>query len=135
MARKQRFREDEDAAIDMTPMLDIVFIMLIFFIVTTSFVKEAGIEVLKPKASNSKSNKSGNIFIAIKPNGDVWMDKRQVDIERVAANIETMLAEQPTDTIIVQADKESKHGVVVKVMDAIKSAGNDLKITIAAEKK
>jgi biopolymer transport protein ExbD len=134
MARKQRFREDEDAAIDMTPMLDIVFIMLIFFIVTTSFVKEAGIEVLKPKASNSKSNKSGNVFIAIKPNGDVWMDKRQVDIERVAANIERMLAEQPTDTVIVQADKEAKHGVVVKVMDAIKSAG-DLKITIAAEKK
>jgi len=134
MARKQRLREDEDAAIDMTPMLDIVFIMLIFFIVTTSFVKEAGIEVLKPKASNSKSNKSGNIFIAIKPNGDVWMDKRQVDIERVAANIERMLAEQPTDTVIVQADKEAKHGVVVKVMDAIKASG-DLKITIAAEKK
>lgn len=134
MARKQRFRDDEDAAIDMTPMLDIVFIMLIFFIVTTSFVKEAGIEVLKPKASNSKSNKSGNIFIAIKPNGDVWMDKRQVDIERVAANIERMLAEQPTDTVIVQADKDAKHGVVVKVMDAIKSAG-ELKITIAAEKK
>ena len=135
MARKQRFREDEDAAIDMTPMLDIVFIMLIFFIVTTSFVKEAGIEVLKPKASNSKSNKSGNIFIAIRANGDVHMDKRQVDIERVAANIETMLAEQPTDTIIVQADKDARHGVVVKVMDAIKSAGSDLKITIAAEKK
>ncbi len=134
MARKQRFREDEDAAIDMTPMLDIVFIMLIFFIVTTSFVKEAGIEVLKPKASNSKSNKSGNIFIAIRPNGEVWMDKRQVDIERVAANIERMLAEQPTDTVIVQADKEAKHGVVVKVMDAIKASG-DLKITIAAEKK
>ncbi len=134
MARKQRFREDEDAAIDMTPMLDIVFIMLIFFIVTTSFVKEAGIEVLKPKASNSKSNKSGNIFIAIRPNGEVWMDKRMVDIERVAANIERMLAEQPTDTVIVQADKEAKHGVVVKVMDAIKASG-DLKITIAAEKK
>jgi biopolymer transport protein ExbD len=134
MARKQRFREDEDAAIDMTPMLDIVFIMLIFFIVTTSFVKEAGIEVLKPKASNSKANKSGNIFIAIRPNGEVWMDKRQVDIERVAANIERMLAEQPTDTVIVQADKEAKHGVVVKVMDAIKASG-DLKITIAAEKK
>lgn len=134
MARKQRFRDDEDAAIDMTPMLDIVFIMLIFFIVTTSFVKEAGIEVLKPKASNSKSNKSGNIFIAIRPNGEVWMDKRMVDIERVAANIERMLAEQPTDTVIVQADKEAKHGVVVKVMDAIKASG-DLKITIAAEKK
>ncbi|MBU2883486.1 biopolymer transporter ExbD [Psychrosphaera sp. B3R10] len=134
MARKQRFREDDDAAIDMTPMLDIVFIMLIFFIVTTSFVKEAGIEVVKPKAAASKPNSKGNIFIAIKANGEVWMDKRLVDIERVAANIERMLAEQPTESIIVQADKESKHGVVVKVMDAIKSAG-ELKIIIAAEKK
>jgi biopolymer transport protein ExbD len=134
MARKQRFREDEDAAIDMTPMLDIVFIMLIFFIVTTSFVKEAGIDVLKPKASNASQKPSANIFVAIKPNGDVWMDKRQVDVERVAANIERMLAEQPTDTVIIQADKEAKHGVVVKVMDAIKSAGIE-KISIAAEKK
>ena len=133
MARKQRFRGDEDAAIDMTPMLDIVFIMLIFFIVTTSFVKEAGIDVLKPKASNASAKPSANIFIAIKPNGEVWMDKREVDIERVAANIERMIAEQPTDTIIIQADKEAKHGVVVKVMDAIKSAGID-KISIAAEK-
>ncbi|NVK25151.1 MAG: biopolymer transporter ExbD [Gammaproteobacteria bacterium] len=134
MARKQRFRDDEDAAIDMTPMLDIVFIMLIFFIVTTSFVKEAGIDVLKPKASNASQKPSANIFIAIKPNGNVWMDKREVDIERVAANIERMLAEQPTDTVIIQADKEAKHGVVVKVMDAIKSAGIE-KISIAAEKK
>ena len=136
MARKQRFRDDEDAAIDMTPMLDIVFIMLIFFIVTTSFVKEAGIEVLKPKASaNNMQQSKGNIFIAIKENGDIHMDKRQVDVERIGANIESLLAEQPTDSIIVQADKNAKHGVVVKVMDAIKSAGQDLKIVIAAEKK
>ncbi|MDA8621032.1 biopolymer transporter ExbD [Psychrosphaera sp.] len=134
MARKQRFRDDEDAAIDMTPMLDIVFIMLIFFIVTTSFVKEAGIDVLKPKASNASNKPSANIFIAIRPNGEVHMDKRQVDVERVAANIERMIAEQPTDTVIIQADKEAKHGVVVKVMDAIKSAGIE-KISIAAEKK
>jgi biopolymer transport protein ExbD len=134
MARKQRFRNDEEAAIDMTPMLDIVFIMLIFFIVTTSFVKEAGIDVLKPKASNATSKPSANIFIAIKANGNVWMDKREVDIERVAANIERMIAEQPTDTVIIQADKEAKHGVVVKVMDAIKSAGIE-KISIAAEKQ
>ncbi len=134
MARKQRFRDDDDAAIDMTPMLDIVFIMLIFFIVTTSFVKEAGIEVLKPKANpNNVKNDKGGIFIAIKENGEIWMDKRAVDAERVAANIEKMLAEQPTESIIVQAHKDAKHGTVVKVMDAIKSAG-DLKIVIAAEK-
>ncbi|GAB3291180.1 MULTISPECIES: biopolymer transporter ExbD [Idiomarinaceae] len=131
MARK-RFREEEDAAIDMTPMLDIVFIMLIFFIVTTSFVKEAGIDVNKPEASQAEKKPSANIFIAIRANGEVWMDKRMVDVERVGANIERLLAEQPTDIVVIQADKEAKHGVVVKVMDQIKEAGID-KISIAAE--
>ncbi|CUA83299.1 MULTISPECIES: ExbD/TolR family protein [Pseudidiomarina] len=131
MARK-RFREEEDAAIDMTPMLDIVFIMLIFFIVTTSFVKEAGIDVNKPEASQAEKKPSANIFIAIRANGEVWMDKRMVDVERVGANIERLLAEQPTDIVVIQADEEAKHGVVVKVMDQIKEAGID-KISIAAE--
>ena len=130
MARKTR-REDEDAVIDMTPMLDIVFIMLIFFIVTTSFVKEAGIDVQKPKAANASQKPSANIFIAVRENGEIWMDKRMVDVERVSANIEKLLAEQPTDIVIIQADKGSKHGTVVKVMDAIKEAGID-KISIAA---
>lgn len=94
MARKQRFREEEDAAVDMTPMLDIVFIMLIFFIVTTSFVKEAGIEVNKPKAAQAQKTKNANIFIAIRENGEIWMDKRQVDVERVSANLESLMAEQ-----------------------------------------
>ncbi|MEW6996654.1 ExbD/TolR family protein [Colwelliaceae bacterium BS250] len=130
MARKIK-REAEEAVIDMTPMLDIVFIMLIFFIVTTSFVKEAGIDVQKPKAANASKKPSANIFIAIRENGEIWMDKRMVDVERVSANIEKLLAEQPTDIIIIQADKGAKHGVVVKVMDAIKDAGID-KISIAA---
>ena len=131
MARK-RNREEEEASIDMTPMLDIVFIMLIFFIVTTSFVKEAGIEINRPKGANAATVKSANIFIAVRKNGEVWMDKRQVDIERVSANIERMLAEQPTDTVVIQADKEAVHGTVVKVMDQVKAAGID-KISIAAE--
>lgn len=130
MARKIK-REAEEAVIDMTPMLDIVFIMLIFFIVTTSFVKEAGIDVQKPKAANASKKPTANIFIAIRENGEIWMDKRMVDVERVSANIEKLLAEQPTDIIIIQADKGAKHGVVVKVMDAIKDAGID-KISIAA---
>ncbi|WP_017444667.1 ExbD/TolR family protein [Gayadomonas joobiniege] len=132
MARRHR-REEEDAAIDMTPMLDIVFIMLIFFIVTTSFVKEAGIEVNKPEASQSKAQPKANIFIAINENGDIWMDKRMVDVERVQANLEKLLAEQATDTVIVQADKEAKHGKVMKVMDQVKAAGID-KIVVAGKK-
>jgi biopolymer transport protein ExbD len=131
MARN-RIREEEDAAIDMTPMLDIVFIMLIFFIVTTSFVKEAGIQVNKPEANQATKEPSANIFIAIRDNGEIWMDKRQVEVERVAANLERMLAEQPTDLVVIQADKESQHGRVVEVMDQVKEAGID-KISIAAE--
>ncbi|WAJ69329.1 ExbD/TolR family protein [Catenovulum adriaticum] len=132
MARRHR-RQEEDAAIDMTPMLDIVFIMLIFFIVTTSFVKEAGIEVNKPEASQAESKPKANIFVAINDNGDIWMDKRMVDVERVQANLEKMLAEQATDTVIVQADEEAKHGRVMKVMDQIKAAGID-KIVVAGKK-
>ncbi|OHU95953.1 ExbD/TolR family protein [Pseudoalteromonas byunsanensis] len=134
MARKQRFREEEEAAVDMTPMLDIVFIMLIFFIVTTSFVKEAGIEVKKPKAAQATQTKNANVFIAIRENGEIWMDKRQVDVERVSANLESILAEQPTETVIIQADKGAKHGVVVKVMDQIKATDDGLKISIAGAK-
>jgi len=132
MARK-RIREEEEAAIDMTPMLDIVFIMLIFFIVTTSFVKEAGIEVNKPQAANQTKQKSANIFIAVKDSGDIWLDKKRVDVELVSANLEKLLAEQPTDFVIIQADKDAKHGVIVKVMDAIKDAGIE-RISIAAAK-
>jgi len=133
MARRNR-REAEEAAIDLTPMLDVVFIMLIFFIVTTSFVKEAGISVQKPKASNAQSQAKATIFVAVKANGEIWLDKRPVDVERVGATIEKLLAESPSDTVIVQADKEAKHGVVVSVMDQIKLAGID-KIVVAAETK
>lgn len=131
MARK-RIREEEEATLDMTPMLDIVFIMLIFFIVTTSFVKEAGIDVNRPEASQATSRPSANIFIAIRENGEVWMDRRQVDVERVAANLERLLAEQPTDMVVIQADDQARHGIVVKVMDQIKEAGIS-QISIAAE--
>ncbi|TRW50123.1 biopolymer transporter ExbD [Aliidiomarina halalkaliphila] len=131
MARK-RLREDEEATLDMTPMLDIVFIMLIFFIVTTSFVKEAGIDVNRPEASQATQKPSANIFIAIRENGEVWMDRRQVDIERVAANLERLLAEQPTDMVVIQADEGARHGIVVRVMDQIKEAGI-AQISIAAE--
>ncbi|WP_340679051.1 biopolymer transporter ExbD [Paraglaciecola sp.] len=131
MSRKVRV-EEEDAAIDMTPMLDIVFIMLIFFIVTTVFVKEAGIEVNKPGATESMKPKNANIFIAVNERGDVWIDKHLVDVDTVRANLERLMAEQPSDVIIIQADKNAEHGVVVAVMDQIKAAGID-RISIATE--
>lgn len=126
----RKVRVEEDAAIDMTPMLDIVFIMLIFFIVTTVFVKEAGIEVNKPNGSLAVMPKNANIFIAITEDGKVWIDKRPVETELIRSNLERLMAEQPSDVIIIQADKKSEHGLVVEVMDQIKAAGID-RISIA----
>lgn len=122
MARRYR-QHDEEATIDLTPMLDIVFIMLIFFIVTTSFVKEAGIEVERPQAAQGQPLEQTPLLIAISAEGEVWLDKRRLDIERVAANVERLLAEQPTDSAVIQADRNARHGTVVRVMDQLKAAG------------
>ena len=124
MARKVR-TEEEDAAIDMTPMLDIVFIMLIFFIVTTVFVKQAGVDVIKPEGQTAVKFKNANIFIAVTEDGNVWIDRRQIALEAVRANLEKLLLEQPTDSVFIQADEKAKHGVVVEVMDQVKAAGID----------
>ncbi|XOV79066.1 MAG: ExbD/TolR family protein [Aestuariibacter sp.] len=132
MARKER-EQGEDAAIDMTPMLDIVFIMLIFFIVTTSFIKEAGVEVEKPSAKSVLDQKKANIFVAVTADGDVWLDKRKVDVDSVRANIERLLAEQASEVVVVQADANAEHGKVVEVMDQIKAAGVN-RIAVAAHR-
>lgn len=124
MARRAR-EEGEEAAIDMTPMLDIVFIMLIFFIVTTVFVKQAGIEVNKPEGVTATKFKNANIFIAITEDGDVWIDRRQISLETVQVNLEKLLLEQPTDAVYIQADVKARHGVVIEVMDQVKAAGVD----------
>lgn len=130
MARKER-EQAEDAAIDMTPMLDIVFIMLIFFIVTTSFIKEAGVEVNKPSAKSVLDQKKANIFVAVTADGEVWLDKRKVDVDSVRTNIERLLAEQASEVVVVQADANAEHGRVVEVMDQIKDAGVS-RIAVAA---
>ncbi|WP_417762146.1 ExbD/TolR family protein [Shewanella sp.] len=133
MARKKHSSVDEEAQVDMTPMLDIVFIMLIFFIVTTSFVKPSGLDYNKPEASQATSKPSANIFIGVSKNGTIMMENRLVDIERVSANVERMLAEAPEAAVLIQADKEAQHGLVIKVMDQVKSAGVN-KISVSAGK-
>ncbi|MEY8205645.1 MAG: biopolymer transporter ExbD [Bermanella sp.] len=122
----------EDSTIDMTPMLDIVFIMLIFFIVTTSFVKESGVSVSRPSASTAQEDKNGNIMVAIKPNGEIWVDKRAVDVRSVRANIEKLKAESPQSGVVIQADTDSRTGILVQVMDQIRLAGVS-NISIAAD--
>ncbi len=121
--RKHRSTSEHNSDIDMTPMLDIVFIMLIFFIVTTSFVKESGIDVNRPTAKTAERKEQGNIIIGIKPNGAIWIDKREVDIRAVRANVARLHAENPLGAVIITADKESKTDSLVKVMDQVRLAG------------
>ncbi|PQJ84324.1 ExbD/TolR family protein [Aliivibrio sifiae] len=130
----RRDTKTEEAQIDLTSMLDIVFIMLIFFIVTSSFVRESGVEVNRPQASNVTSQKDAGIFVGIDASNDIYIDKRIIDVERVQATLEHLLLEQPDASLVIQADKHAYNGTVVKVMDAAKGAGVK-QIALAAEKR
>ena len=121
--RNNRSSNEHNSEIDMTPMLDIVFIMLIFFIVTTSFVKESGIEINRPTAKTAERKEQGHIIVGIKPNGDVWIDKRLIDIRAVRANVARLRAENPLGSVIIAADKKAEVKVLVEVMDQIRLAG------------
>ena len=132
---KQHFQnlvEEEEATIDMTPMLDVVFIMLIFFIVTASFVKEAGIDVNRPEAATAVKKDRANILVAISDKGEIWINKRRVDVRAVQANIERLHAENPQGTVVIQADKKATTETLIKVMDASRAAGV-FDVSIAAE--
>lgn len=117
------FDEAEDNEINMTPMLDVVFILLIFFIVTASFVKESGIEVNRPEAATAVKKERANILVAINHNGEIWINKRRIDVRAVQANIERLHAENPQGTVVIQADQKATTDVLIKVMDAARSAG------------
>lgn len=130
----RRQSQNEEAQIDLTSMLDIVFIMLIFFIVTSSFVRESGVEVNRPQASNVVSQKDAGIFVAITSANDIYIDKRMVDVERVEATLEHLLLDKPDASLVIQADEHAYNGTVVKVMDAAKGAGVK-NIALAAEKR
>jgi len=130
--RRRRDRRKSESEVNLTPMLDVVFIMLIFFIVTASFVKESGIEINRPGASTAVRKEKGNILIAISANNEIWMNRRQVDPRALRANIERAHAENPQGSVIIQADKDAKTGLLVQVMDAARSAGVK-SISLAAE--
>lgn len=132
MARRHTDNEADGSDIDITPMLDIVFIMLIFFIVTTSFVKESGVTVNRPSAQTAEEKKGSNILLAIRANGEIWIDRRAVDVRAVRPNIERMKAENPEGAVIIQADEYSPTGLLVKVMDQVRLAGIS-NISISAE--
>jgi len=131
--RHSRCQSGGIAEINMTPLIDMVFILLIFFIVTTSFVKETGVDVNRPSAQTAVDKERANILIAIRENDEIWIDKRQVDRRAVRANVERLHAENPEGAVIILADENAKTGTLIEVMDQARLAGV-ANVSIAAER-
>ena len=134
---KQHFQnliDEEEAAIDMTPMLDVVFIMLIFFIVTANFIKEPGLDVNRPDSDTAETQENAAILIAVGPTGEVWMDGRRIDVRQVKANVVKMLADNPQGSVVIQADEKAVADTIIKVMDGAREAGVNA-ISLASEPK
>ena len=115
--------KEEEAEINLTPMLDIVFIMLIFFIVTATFVKEAGLEIVKPEAETGVKKPLASILIAIGDTGEIWVENRPVELRALQSVIEKLFAENPKGEISIQADAESPGHLIVDVIEQAKNAG------------
>ena len=119
--RKSTVEEDE---VNLTPMLDVVFIMLIFFIVTASFVKESGMDINRPDAPVTESKpEDANILVLINANDEIWIDRRLIDPRAVRANIERLHAENPDGSVVIQANNKSTNKILVQIMDSARQAG------------
>jgi biopolymer transport protein ExbD len=123
MAIRGHSAESEDHGIDLAPMLDFVLNLLIFFIITTSFIKEAGVQVEKEFAETAEQRESGNILIAVRKNAEVWMDRKRIDVRDIRPTIEKLHIERPDDTVVVIPDKEAPVGVLAQVMDEVRRGG------------
>jgi biopolymer transport protein ExbD len=122
----------EEAEINITPMLDIVFIMLIFFIVTTSFIRETGIDPQRPEAVSATSQERGNILIGVSASGQLWMAQREVDLAAVRQLVEQARSESPESSVVIIADERAPTGLVIDLMDQVR-LGGILNISVAAE--
>jgi len=117
-------KQQDESEIDLTPMLDVVFIMLIFFIVTASFVKEKGIEVVRPQSQeNDQQSDSKNILFNITATDEIWLDGRRIDVRAVRANVERMHAENPEAAVVIRAHDESKTDILAQIADQSREAG------------
>lgn len=127
-----RRSQRQTAELNIAPLIDMVFILLIFFLVNTSFVKETGIDVNRPTAATAVMKNKGTIMIGIDATNQVFMDNRQIDVRAVRPNVERALAENPEGGVVVVPDKTAEAGVVIAVMDGCREAGAQ-NVSLAAE--
>lgn len=135
MARRQKQQqEDTEDEINLTPMLDIVFIMLIFFIVTSSFIRETGIDPIRPEAETAVEQTRGNILIGVSPNGEIWMNQENIEVGQVRPMVEDMLSQNPEGSVVIVSDQTARTGRVIEVMDEVRRAGiQDISIATEGE--
>ena len=119
---------------NITPMLDVVFILLIFFIVTANFIKEPGLEINRPDSDTAETQENAAILIAVGPTGEVWMDGRRIDVRQVKANVVKLLADNPQGSVVIQADEKAQADAIIQVMDQSREAGV-YAISLASEPK
>ena len=130
MKRWQSFKEPA-VGLNMTPLIDMVFILLVFFVVNTSFVKETGVEIQRPSAKSAVKQEQATILIAVNREGEIWIDKQRVDLRALRGQIERLHTESPEGSVVVLADSESETGVVMQVVDQARLAGV-AKVAVAA---
>ncbi len=123
MRRRHSSGSESMARINVVPLVDVMVFLLIFFVSTASFLKEAGIEVNRPTAQTVAKQEKGNIIIAISKDGEVWLEKRQLDMRMVRPTVERLHAANPEGAVIIVADREAMTGVTVQVMDQVRLAG------------
>ncbi len=118
-----RRANSKNLELNIAPLIDMVFILLIFFLVTTSFVKETGVDIARPTASTAINKTNPTILIGVTKDNTIHIDRRRVDVRAVRVNVERALAENPEGSVVIVADKDSLTGLVITVMDACKLAG------------
>ena len=132
MATKDHIKSEAGpTAMNITPLIDMVFILLIFFAVNASFVKEAGVEIERPSARTAQTQQKANIMIAVTENGEVWVDRQRVDPRSVRGHVERLHAENPEGAVVILADDESQTGLVIEVLDQARLAGVE-QVAVAA---
>lgn len=134
MPQRHVLRQKTATDLNITPMIDVIFILLIFFLATTSFVKETGVKVDRPIAASAEHQEQMSILIAISESGEIWMGGHMLDIRTVRAGVEQALAENPLSSVVITADKSSRTGLLIQVMDQVRLAGVT-NVSIAAIKE
>jgi len=134
MARTQRVAKADDSDVNVTPLLDIVFIMLIFFIVTATFIKEPGVEVTRPEAQTAEDQRLVSILVAIDSDNTIWINREEVGLDSVRATLERLRRENPRGSAVIQADGTAHSEYLVEVLEQIRASGVEEVVAVSTKK-